>query len=134
MPQPVGQERHAGDAVVGQVVHVAQAVADRLHALETGGGATGRSGIRGGHFPDATRRLDPWVNWDALRCAHARNLIDRVAAIYDETRGGERRGNNFADDLAPWIVGSTVVELAVGTGVIVRPACDATASTSPVST
>ncbi len=44
--------------------------------------------------------------------------FDRVAAIYDETRGGERRGNNFADDLARWIVGSTVVELGVGTGVI----------------
>ena len=44
--------------------------------------------------------------------------FDRVAEIYDETRGGERRGDRFADDLAPWIVGPTVVELGVGTGVI----------------
>ncbi|HUS43237.1 MAG TPA: class I SAM-dependent methyltransferase [Ilumatobacteraceae bacterium] len=44
--------------------------------------------------------------------------FDRVASIYDETRGGERRGDNFADDLAPWIVAPRVVELGVGTGVI----------------
>ncbi len=44
--------------------------------------------------------------------------FDRVAAIYDETRGGERRGIHFADSLTPWIVGSRVVELGIGTGVI----------------
>ena len=44
--------------------------------------------------------------------------FDRVAAIYDDTRGGERRGDSFAEDLAPWIVGERVVELGVGTGVI----------------
>lgn len=44
--------------------------------------------------------------------------FDRVADIYDETRGGERRGNGFADALAPWIAGETVAELGVGTGVI----------------
>ena len=44
--------------------------------------------------------------------------FDRVASIYDETRGGERRGDHFADDLAPWIVGPIVAELGVGTGVI----------------
>ena len=44
--------------------------------------------------------------------------FDRVADIYDETRGGERRGDRFADDLAPWIVAPKVVELGVGTGVI----------------
>ncbi len=46
--------------------------------------------------------------------------FDRVAAIYDETRGGERRGDSFADDLAPWIVGERVVELGIGTGLIAR--------------
>jgi SAM-dependent methyltransferase len=46
--------------------------------------------------------------------------FDRVAAIYDETRGGERRGDHLADDLAPGIVGPSVVELGVGTGVIAR--------------
>jgi SAM-dependent methyltransferase len=44
--------------------------------------------------------------------------FDRVADVYDATRGGERRGGLFADTLAPWIVGSTAVELGVGTGVI----------------
>jgi SAM-dependent methyltransferase len=44
--------------------------------------------------------------------------FDRVADIYDETRGGERRGDRFADALAPWIIGPRVVELGVGTGVI----------------
>ena len=44
--------------------------------------------------------------------------FDRVAAIYDETRGGERRGERFADDLTAWIVGPTVAELGIGTGVI----------------
>jgi SAM-dependent methyltransferase len=44
--------------------------------------------------------------------------FDRVATIYDETRGGERRGNHFADAIAPWIVGPRVVELGAGTGVI----------------
>ncbi len=46
--------------------------------------------------------------------------FDRVADIYDETRGGERRGTQFADDLARWIVGPRVVELGVGTGVVAK--------------
>ena len=44
--------------------------------------------------------------------------FDRVAAIYDETRGGQRRGDHFADDLTGWIAGPRVVELGIGTGVI----------------
>jgi SAM-dependent methyltransferase len=44
--------------------------------------------------------------------------FDRVADIYDETRGGERRGDRFADNLLSWIVGPRVVEMGVGTGVI----------------
>jgi ubiquinone/menaquinone biosynthesis C-methylase UbiE len=44
--------------------------------------------------------------------------FERVAEVYDETRGGQRRGDSFADDLAPWIVGPRVVELGIGTGVI----------------
>ena len=31
--------------------------------------------------------------------------FDRVASIYDATRGGERRGDAFADALAPWVIG-----------------------------
>jgi SAM-dependent methyltransferase len=46
--------------------------------------------------------------------------FDKVATIYDATRGGERRGNGFADALAPWIIGPTVVELGIGTGVIAK--------------
>lgn len=44
--------------------------------------------------------------------------FDRVADIYDETRGGQRRGDRFAGDLVSWLVGPRVVELGVGTGVI----------------
>ena len=44
--------------------------------------------------------------------------FDQVASIYDATRGGERRGNSFADALSRWVVGPTVVELGIGTGVI----------------
>jgi SAM-dependent methyltransferase len=44
--------------------------------------------------------------------------FDRVAEIYDATRGGQRRGDHFADDLAPWITGPRVAELGVGTGVL----------------
>lgn len=44
--------------------------------------------------------------------------FDRVADIYDETRGGQRRGDGFARCIAPWVMGSRVVELGVGTGVI----------------
>ncbi len=44
--------------------------------------------------------------------------FDRVADIYDETRGGERRGDRFADALAPWLIGPAVIELGIGTGVI----------------
>jgi SAM-dependent methyltransferase len=44
--------------------------------------------------------------------------FDRVANIYDETRGGQRRGDNFADCIGPWVVGTQIVELGVGTGVI----------------
>jgi SAM-dependent methyltransferase len=44
--------------------------------------------------------------------------FDRVASIYDATRGGERRGDTFADALSTWILGPTVVELGIGTGII----------------
>lgn len=44
--------------------------------------------------------------------------FDRVADIYDATRGGERRGDHFADDIEPWVIGPRVVELGVGTGVV----------------
>jgi SAM-dependent methyltransferase len=46
--------------------------------------------------------------------------FDRVASIYDATRGGERRGNMLADSIAPYVTGTRVVELGVGTGVIAK--------------
>jgi SAM-dependent methyltransferase len=46
--------------------------------------------------------------------------FDRVAAIYDATRGGERRGNMLAGSIAPHVTGTRVVELGVGTGVIAK--------------
>jgi SAM-dependent methyltransferase len=64
-------------------------------------------------------RLDPRVNRDTVTLVPGMSF-DRVAAVYDETRGGQRRGDSFAAALAPWIVGPRVVELGVGTGVIAR--------------
>lgn len=46
--------------------------------------------------------------------------FERVASVYDTTRGGERRGDRFANALVSWIAGPTVVELGIGTGVIAR--------------
>lgn len=44
--------------------------------------------------------------------------FDRIAARYDETRGGEPRGLQIADDVAPWLVPGPVLEVGVGTGVV----------------
>jgi len=44
--------------------------------------------------------------------------FDRVASIYDDTRGGQRRGDALADSIAPFVNGPRVVEMGVGTGVI----------------
>jgi SAM-dependent methyltransferase len=44
--------------------------------------------------------------------------FDRVADRYDATRGGERRGQVMAGVLGPHIVGTRVVEIGVGTGLV----------------
>lgn len=44
--------------------------------------------------------------------------FDRVAEIYDRTRGGERRGARLADAIAPWVAGTRIAEFGVGTGVV----------------
>lgn len=45
--------------------------------------------------------------------------FDRIADIYDETRGGEERGHRFARDLDPFLTrDEPVVEIGIGTGVI----------------
>ncbi len=47
--------------------------------------------------------------------------FDRVADRYDETRGGEERGEQFAVDIAKLLrTGHTVLEVGVGTGVIAK--------------
>jgi len=45
-------------------------------------------------------------------------VFDRIADRYDETRGGEPRGAVIAADVAPWLMAGTVLEVAVGTGVV----------------
>jgi SAM-dependent methyltransferase len=44
--------------------------------------------------------------------------FDRVADRYDETRGGMKRGREFASDIRPWLSPGSVLEVAVGTGVV----------------
>ena len=45
--------------------------------------------------------------------------FDRVADIYDATRGGEERGARMARDLEPWFSGTgPTLEVGVGTGVV----------------
>jgi SAM-dependent methyltransferase len=44
--------------------------------------------------------------------------FDRVAEVYDETRGGEQRGVRMAADLVPWLVPGRLLEVCVGTGIV----------------
>ncbi|MEV0720021.1 class I SAM-dependent methyltransferase [Asanoa sp. NPDC050611] len=44
--------------------------------------------------------------------------FDRVADSYDETRGGERRGREFAAVLAPHLLRGRTLEIGVGTGLV----------------
>lgn len=44
--------------------------------------------------------------------------FDRVADRYDETRGGEKRGREFAEAIAPWLVPGPTLEVGVGTGLV----------------
>jgi SAM-dependent methyltransferase len=47
--------------------------------------------------------------------------FDRIADRYDETRGGEERGRRTVEDLAPWLVPGSVLEIGVGTGLVALP-------------
>lgn len=47
--------------------------------------------------------------------------FDKVAAIYDATRGGLERGTRFAAELAPDCGPGPVFEIGIGTGVIALP-------------
>jgi ubiquinone/menaquinone biosynthesis C-methylase UbiE len=44
--------------------------------------------------------------------------FDRVADTYDETRGGERRGSEFAALVAPHLLPGRTLEVGVGTGLV----------------
>jgi SAM-dependent methyltransferase len=44
--------------------------------------------------------------------------FDRVAEVYDATRGGDERGARTVKDIVPWLVPGLVLEVAVGTGII----------------
>lgn len=47
--------------------------------------------------------------------------FDCVASRYDDTRGGERRGEQFAADVAPMLDGTRpLLEIGIGTGVIAK--------------
>jgi SAM-dependent methyltransferase len=51
---------------------------------------------------------------------HHRSRFDEIAPVYDETRGGEQRGDEYAADIDRLIPPGpgTVLELGVGTGVV----------------
>src|SRR4029077_20612649 len=45
--------------------------------------------------------------------------FDRIADRYDETRGGERRGQHVAGQIDPYLGdGDRILEVGVGTGVV----------------
>lgn len=43
---------------------------------------------------------------------------DRVAHVYDETRGGMQRGRDYAREIDPLLGNGTVVEIGIGTGLV----------------
>lgn len=47
--------------------------------------------------------------------------FDRLAAVYDATRGGIERGRGFARDLAPFVRGRRIVDVGVGTAAVALP-------------
>jgi SAM-dependent methyltransferase len=52
-------------------------------------------------------------------CSRRSIAFDRIPADrYDETRGGDERGDDFAADLARHLVPGTVLEAGVGTGIV----------------
>ena len=50
--------------------------------------------------------------------------FDKVAAIYDATRGGLERGIRFAAAIEPFCGPGPVFEIGVGTGAIAKPLRD----------
>src|SRR4051812_28128712 len=44
--------------------------------------------------------------------------FDRIAEDYDRSRGGNVRGQNFADRLVEWLLPGVSVEVGVGTAIV----------------
>src|SRR5262245_19859134 len=44
--------------------------------------------------------------------------FDRIAERYDETRGGDKRGREIAEEVLPWLVDGPTLEVGVGTGLV----------------
>ena len=59
--------------------------------------------------------------------------FDKVAAIYDATRGGLERGIRFAASIEPFCGPGPVLEIGVGTGAIATPAVRSTAAHGAVA-
>ena len=47
--------------------------------------------------------------------------FERLAGVYDATRGGLARGRGLAADLAPFVAGTRLLEIGVGTGAVAAP-------------
>ncbi len=57
---------------------------------------------------------------------HAASInFDRLAAIYEETRGGLKRGGSYARTIGPRLRSGTVLEIGVGTASVALPLTDA---------
>ena len=51
--------------------------------------------------------------------------FDRLAAVYDESRGGLQRGGIYAVAIAPHLRPGAVLEIGVGTGAVALPLVEA---------
>ena len=51
--------------------------------------------------------------------------FDRLAAVYDESRGGLQRGGTYARAIAPHLRPGSVLEIGVGTGAVALPLVEA---------
>lgn len=47
--------------------------------------------------------------------------FERLAKVYDATRGGMERGHLLADDIFDWVDNEPIIELGVGTGAVALP-------------
>lgn len=57
---------------------------------------------------------------------HAASInFDRLAAIYEETRGGLKRGGSYARTIVPRLRSGTVLEIGIGTASVALPLTDA---------